>query len=239
MPHTESRAKASLPKEEAMIHAPTTNAEDYDLDETDLVPDAPEAKPKHGTSVQAGWGAADAMLKPKAVGDYPNDFRFSESMQLVRFLENEPFAVYKQHWIDRTEGKRSFVCLGDECPLCISLGDTPRGKYAFNVLILTDEEPSVQILTAPPTFARQLRAANDDAKRGPLTKYLWAISRQGSGPQTTYSLERVRPSDLAEEWDLDPEHVEALVESAVPYDESAVYVSPREELQKLVHQLVA
>ena len=217
---------------------PTVNAEDYDLDESELIEDAPEAKPKHGTSVQAGWGAADSLLKPKSSGEYPNDFRFSEQVQLVRFLDNEPFAIYQQHWIER-EGKKSFVCLGDECPLCNIVGDKPRGKFAFNVLVLTEEEPAVQILTAPPTFARQLRAANDDTRRGPLTKYYWAISRQGQGPQTTYSLERVRATDLAEEWELDAEEVTSIASAAEKYGPETVYVTPYDELLKVARSLVS
>lgn len=218
---------------------PTMDATDYDVPIA-LAEDAPDAAPKHGTSVQSGWGAADALLKPaRDKGDYPNDFRFSDSAQLVRFLENEPFSVYYQHWLDRTEGKRSFVCLGDQCPLCDILGDKPRGKFAFNVLVVSDETPTVQILTAPPMFARQLRAANDDARRGPLSKYYWSISRQGTGPQTTYGLERVRATDLADEWELDAEKLDALAQEAVMYGPETVYVTPREELLQIARSLVS
>ena len=207
---------------------------------TYLEEDSETVAPKHGTTVQAGWGAADSMLKPKqASGDYPNDFRFSEIAQLVRFLDDAPFSSYYQHWIDRTEGKRSFVCLGDDCPLCTIAGDKPRPKFAFNVLVLSEEEPNVQILTAPPTLARQLRAASEDPRRGPLTKFYWAISRQGSGPQTTYTLDRVKADDLAEEWELDPTEIDAFAANAVKYDAEVVYVSPREELLKLARQLVS
>jgi hypothetical protein len=224
-----------------MVNLPTTQADDYDIDDTPavLAEDSPTATPKHGTSVQAGWGAADALLKPKDSA-YPNDFKFSDNAQLVRFLEDEPFSVYYQHWIDR-EGKKSFVCLGDDaegCPLCDVLGDKPRGKFAFNVLVVSDETPSVQILTAPPTFARQLRAASDDPKRGPLTKYYWAISRQGSGPQTTYTLDRVRATDLAEEWELDPENIDAIAANVPLHGKDSVYVTPRSELLTIARSLV-
>jgi hypothetical protein len=215
------------------IEQPTVDAASY------LEDDSEDLAPKHGTTVQAGWGAADAMLQPKKTGDYPTDFRFSEVTQLVRFLDDAPFAIYNQHWIDRTEGKRSFVCLGDECPLCITLGDKPRPKFSFNVIVLSQEEPAVQILTAPPTLARQLKAANEDPRRGPLTKYYWSISRQGSGPQTTYTLDRVRGTDLAEEWELDPEEVDAIAENAVKYDDKAIFVTPQDELLTLARQLVS
>lgn len=214
------------------IDKPTIDADSY-LDE-----DSEDTAPKHGTTVQAGWDAADKMLKPKqASGDYPTDFRFSEQTQLVRFLDNAPFMVYESHWIER-EGKKSFVCLGDDCPLCTITGDKPRPKFAFNILVLSDETPNVQILTAPPTLARQLRAANDDERRGPLTKFYWSISRQGSGPQTTYTLDRVRASDLAEEWELDPDEITEIATSSVKYDAEAVYVTPRAELLTIARSIV-
>ena len=217
---------------------PAMDAVDYEAPMA-FAEDAHAATPKHGTSVQAsGWDAAKAVLKPsKGSGDYPTDFKFGESAQLVRFLEDGPF--YAQHWLDRTEGKRSFVCLGKECPLCDMLGDTARNKFAFNVFVATDEEPSVKILTAPPLLFRQLDAANEDARRGPLTKYYWAISRQGSGPTTTYTLERVVPRDLAEEWELDAEKLDATAASATKYDQSAVYVTPRAELLTIARSMLA
>jgi hypothetical protein len=216
-----------------MVNTPSVDANDYLEEET------VDMKPAHGTTIQSGWGAAKSALKPKEKsGDYPTDFRFSDQAQLVRFLDNEPFAVYEQHWIEK-EGKKSYVCLGDECPLCTIAGEKPRAKFAFNVLVVSDEEPNVQILTAPPTFARQLEAANDDPRRGPLTKYYWAISRHGSGPQTQYTLDRVRASDLAEEWELDADELEDSAELAVKYDTSAVYVSPHDELLKVARALVS
>lgn len=217
-----------------MINNPSVNAESY------LAEDTVDVAPKIGTTVQAGWGAASAALKPKQEsGDYPTDFRFSEQAQLVRFLEDEPFAVYEQHWIDRTEGKRSFVCLGDECPLCTIAGDKPRAKFAFNIIVLSNGEPNVQIMTAPPSFARQLQAANEDPRRGPLTKFYWAIARTGSGNTTQYTLDRVRATDLAEEWELDADNIDAFAATAPSYDTTAVYVSPREELLKLARTLVS
>lgn len=218
-----------------MINRPAVDAEDY------LVEDAPDIAPKHGTTVQSGWGAASAVLKPKKeVGDYPTDFRFSEQSQLVRFMQDEPFAVYEQHWIDAIkEGRRSFVCLGDDCPLCTILGDKPRAKFAFNIIVLSDGEPNVQIMTAPPSFARQLQAANEDPKRGPLTKYYWAIARTGSGNTTQYTLDRVRATDLAEEWELDADEVSDFASTATGYDKSAIYVSPRDELLTIARKLIS
>jgi hypothetical protein len=203
--------------------------------------DSEDITPKHGTTVQSGWDMAAAVLD-KPAGDYPTDFRFSEATQLVRFLEDDPFDVYAQHWIER-DGKKSFVCLqtpriDDDCPLCDIAGDTPRNKFAFNVVVLTEEgDAKVQILTAPPSFARQLRAMNMDPKMGPLSKHYWAISRHGSGPKTQYTLNRVKATDLAEEWDLDPEAVEKSLQGLSLYTAEVTYVTPKAELYEIARSL--
>lgn len=242
-PHIQQSAKASLPKETTM-QTPSVDASDYDGPAV-LVEDAPDATPKHGTSVQAGWGAADALLKPKT-SDYPQDLKFSESVQLIRFLDDGPFKVYQQHWIER-EGKKSFVCLETEaeykgtpeaCPLCSVVGDKPRGKLAFNVLVCTEEVPVVKILTASPQLANQLRAINDDPRLGTLSKHYRAISRHGTGPLTSYSIDRVMARDLAEEWDLDADNLEGVAASVTKYDASSVYVTPRAELLEIARALV-
>jgi hypothetical protein len=72
-----------------------------------------------------------------------------------------------------------------------------------------------------------------------LSKYFWAISRQGTATTTQYIVERVKAMDLAEEWELDVEVVEAAIASSVKYDSSVVFVSPQEELLKLARQLVS
>lgn len=216
-----------------MINTPTVQADDY------LVEDAVDAAPKHGTTVQAGWDAAAAFLKSKDKSSaYPTNFKFSGQAQLVRFLEDGPFLVYEQHWIDR-EGRKSFVCLGDDCPLCNIAGDKPRARFGFNVVSLSEETPEVQIMDVPKTMVQLLLSANDDPRRGPLTKYYWSVSRLGTGRETQYTLDRVKATDLAEEWGLDAENVDAIVSKSVKYDEKALYVSPREELLEIARAIIA
>lgn len=214
------------------IQSPSVTADTYENDEFVSNTDTAE------TPVASGWGAADSFLaSKKKSGEYATDVKLSEQLQLFRFLENEPFAIYKQHWVER-EGKKSFVSIGDEDPLTVIAGLTPRPKFAFNVLNLSEEEPEVQVLTASTTLARQLRAANDDPRFGPLTKHYWAISRQGTGPQTVFNLQRVRATDLEEEWNLNPETVEAIAKSASLYDNSIIKVSSYEEHLEIARSLI-
>ena len=214
------------------ITKPAVDADAY------LEQDDENAMPKVGTTVQEGWDAADVLLKTDTT-EFPTDFRFSEEPQLIKFLQDRPFATYEQHWIDAiAKGKKSFVCIGDGCPMCEILGDKPRGKFAFNVLVLTGDTTGVQVLTAPPSLARQIKKAHDDERKGPLNREFWEISRMGTGPTTQYTLNYVRGRDLAEEWKLKLEDVMALVAGAEPFTaEEVVRETPRSELLEIARSL--
>jgi hypothetical protein len=212
------------------ITKPTVEADSY------LAEDSEDAMPKVGTTVQQGWDAFDSLIQENT-SDFPTDFKFSESPQLVKFLEDQPFASYEQHWIERPKGKKSFVCIGDTCPLCDVLGDKPRGKFAFNVLVLSGEVQGVQILTAPPSLARQIKKAHDDERKGPLSKEFWEVSRLGSGPTTQYTLNFVRGRDLAEEWKLNADDVQELVAAAVPFTAEVIRETPRSEMLEVARSV--
>ena len=213
------------------ITKPAVEVADY------LEEDSAEIQPKVGTTVQEGWDAAEALLKVET-SEFPTDFRFSEEPQLVKFLQDRPFATYEQHWIERPKGKKSFVCINDGCPLCEILGDKARGKFAFNVLVLSDGEPTVQVLTAPPSLARQIKKAHDDERKGPLDKEFWEISRLGTGPTTQYTLNFVRGRDLTEEWKLSQDNVNDAVANAVSFTaEEVVRETPRSELLEIARTL--
>jgi hypothetical protein len=212
------------------ITKPTVEADSY------LSEDSEDAMPKIGTTVQQGWDAFESLVQENT-SDFPTDFKFSESPQLVKFLEDQPFASYEQHWIERPKGKKSFVCIGEACPLCDVLGDKPRGKFAFNVLVLSGESQGVQIMTAPPSLARQIKKAHDDERKGPLSKEFWEVSRLGSGPTTQYTLNFVRGRDLAEEWKLSADDVQELVAAAVPFTAEVIRETPRSEMLEVARSV--
>jgi hypothetical protein len=212
------------------ITKPTVEADSY------LSEDTEDAMPKVGTTVQQGWDAFDSLVQENS-SDFPTDFKFSEEPQLVKFLEDQPFASYEQHWIERPKGKKSFVCIGEACPLCDVLGDKPRGKFSFNVLVLSGDVQGVQILTAPPSLARQIKKAHDDERKGPLSKEFWEVSRLGSGPTTQYTLNFVRGRDLAEEWKLSSDAVQELVAAAVPFTAEVIRETPRSEMLEVARSV--
>jgi hypothetical protein len=212
------------------ITKPSVDADTY------LAEDSEDAMPKVGTTVQQGWDAFDSLVQENT-SEFPTDFKFSDEPQLVKFLEDQPFASYEQHWIERPKGKKSFVCIGDACPLCDVLGDKPRGKFSFNVLVLSGDIQGVQILTAPPSLARQIKKAHDDERKGPLSKEFWEISRLGTGPTTQYTLNFVRGRDLAEEWTLSSDAVQELVVAAVPFTAEVIRETPRSEMLEVARSV--
>ena len=218
------------------ITQPTDTSVYAEGDQSFLDVDSEDATPKVGTTVQQGWDAFDTLVKSETT-EFPTDFRFSEEPQLVRFLEDHPFASYEQHWIERPKGKKSFVCIGESCPLCDVLGDKPRGKFAFNVLVLSGETQGVQILTAPPSLARQIKKAHEDERKGPLNKEFWEISRLGTGPTTQYTLNFVRGRDLAEEWKMSNDAVQELVAAAVPFTAEVIRETPRSEMLEVARSV--
>ena len=121
--------------------------------------------------------------------------------------------------------------------MCDIIGDKPRGKFSFNVLVLSGDVQGVQILTAPPSLARQIKKAHDDERKGPLSKEFWEVSRLGSGPTTQYTLNFVRGRDLAEEWKLSSDAVQELVVAAVPFTAEVIRETPRSEMLEVARSV--
>ena len=190
--------------------------------------------PERSSVIQVGWAAAKKAAA-KAVKSYASDFKFTEDVQLIKFLGTEPM-TFDQHWVNRT-GKRSFVCLGSErCPLC-KRGNRPESKFAFSVVTLSDEEPSVQLMTVGIRLCKQFEKLDSDTKTGPLDRLYWAVSKSGQGTKTSYSIMPVKERDLAEDWDLDPSDVAALLKTFKPLGTESLRISSLEELKEIALDL--
>ncbi len=102
---------------------------------------------------------------------------------------------------------------------------------------MSGDTHTVQILTAPPSFARQIRRAHEDERKGPLSKEFWEVSRMGNGPTTQYTLNYVRGRDLEEEWNLTLESVNAIIKDAVCFTPDVIKETPREEMLKIAREV--
>lgn len=217
------------------IQQDAPNAASYIADDID---DRPEQSTSSSTSVQSGWDAADSITSS---GDFPTEVKFEEGKhQVLKFLdENGPFAIYKQHFLkQKTSGKRSYVCVGADCPLCLKLSDRPENKRAFTVVNLTHPEGMQrQMLISGARLYQALHAAHY-SPQGPLTKGYWAVVRLGKGPQTTYTVTPIKERDLEEDWKLNPETAEKAVSSAEVYTRGLIKEHSIEELDEIADALI-
>jgi hypothetical protein len=191
------------------------------------------------TAVQSGW---DAAAKSTISADYPQELKFSEGeFQIIKFLDpNGPFAVYKQHFLQqKTEGKRSYLSLGPNDPLCVKLGSKPEDKKAFTIANLSvPGNPQRQMLIASPRLFKTLHAQHF-SPAGPLTKNYWAISRTGKMQQTVYHLNPIKARDLAEDWGItNIEEIEKTISEMKPYERSVLKEPTWEELEEIANSLL-
>ena len=190
-------------------------------------------------TIKRGWGAAERVQE--ASSPYAQRFKVTEETQVIKFLEDEPYASFRTHWIDGRQGQKSFVCLHDDpngCPLCAA-GNRPSTKFAFNIAVVNNEEELiVRSFEVGVRLIDQLKNFHLDPRQGPLSKNYWAVSKTGKGAQTQTILQMVRERDL-EEWNLTAlSDEDMLVLKNNSYDPSIVQIPTRTELLEIATELL-
>ena len=188
--------------------------------------------------VRSGWAAVDSMKQDDA--NYAVRLKTVSDPVIIKFLEDEPYASFRQHWVNRT-GQKSVICrdgMDDNgCPLC-DAGNRPRPLFSFNVLLMErGEEPALRSYEAGTRVIAVLRNLNEDDRQGPLPKHYWAVSRSGTGPQTQYNHMLIKERDLKEEWHVDPLSTETLDQAAAKaYDADILRISTHAEMISIVNE---
>lgn len=203
--------------------------------------DAEEPRRERGKSstVGRGWGAVDKIK----VGDYTNRWDVPEKPALIKFLEPEPFSVYAEHFIEELPKgtKKSYICLGDDCPLCDDLGDRPSSYAAFNILDLTDpDEPKVVFLRASVGLAKDIQTYAQDKRTKPINRwdvYFTLHRKRQQGAR--YKLEAVKARDLEDDFDMVPFEEDDLAdfEGDLVTEEQVVFINTRKDLKDVVSQV--
>jgi hypothetical protein len=196
-------------------------------------------KTKAPLGVSSGWKGAEEVAQGNTsflkVGNQP---------ELIVFLEPEPFADFRQHWVPAQKGQGNvpFTCAGKErCALCKG-GDRPNAQIYFNVLWLSaPDEPLSKILRlgqkafeALKTSATHVNRKTGESRLDIMADY-WAIRRSGSGSTSQTNFKEVSDDDLEDEWgeifeNFEFDDLEGLIEEAKErcYDRSIVPpASPR------------
>ncbi|GAA2322069.1 hypothetical protein GCM10010149_88990 [Nonomuraea roseoviolacea subsp. roseoviolacea] len=188
-------------------------------------------------NAEGGW---DALKKAKSSEGYSENLKIGQDEVVIKFLEPEPYVVYKQHWLQENDGRKSFSCLEEDCPLCDTLGDKPRNQVLFNVIDLSDpQKPAVKTWAMGIRLAEKIEVLSSKPRTSPIDRedLYWAVSKSGKGTKTEYNLEPLKADDL-EDWDvepLDPEEIEELREQGAGPD--SVRWDSREDLEEIADDL--
>lgn len=180
-----------------------------------------------GSKSDSKWDKFNDSAKK---GGFPERLQFDQDdPMVVKFLEDEPLAVYERHWVNEMPkgNKKSFTCTeDDDCPLC-EVGHEPETRVAFNVLpVYADEKPidspQVKVWDCPPGLASTLRDLNEDDRKGPLSANYWEVLqfKQKNG-FINYSVDFVKERDLEEDFKVDPldeDEIEEFLDQA--YEET-------------------
>lgn len=193
--------------------------------------------------VTEGWGGADEIGRSNEFIrnlDWKNDAaKAGDTLYfLLRFVETGPYANLRIHWLDR-KGKRSFICVGDDCPLC-NAGHNPKGEYRFNVAVFTEEDPVVRSMNAGYRLYTKVKAKAEAPLTKPLPKRQYLVTRSGRAwNEISYDLETISDDDIAESYPDVYVPTKDEVEALEPYtldDVEKEYVS-MEELEEMAVEL--
>lgn len=197
-------------------------------DKDDDEPD--EDRPKRGArrSARGSRGFGSYEQKKAKTSSYADDFKpGADNPTLIKFLEEEPFDSYNQHWIEsrdlpRDVKRNSYMCLDDEyfdederdCPLC-NIGEPAKTYSLFNVLDLTNpRKPEVKVWTAPPGVTEKLKRAAKEKKTSPLNRedLYFEVELIKSKNKSEWNLTPVKARDLPDDYEIEPLEADEIEE---------------------------
>jgi hypothetical protein len=192
-------------------------------------------------TIGSGWTAGQRVME--ASSDYAQALRLDTNLQIIKFIDDQPYANYRRHWIDRMTAngpsKRAYTCLetlGKTCPLC-AIADRPQAVSAFNVALVGDDGQVV--LKSWDVGARLfnvLKAYANDPKIGPLSKGYFAVSKTGVKQNTQMNVIPVRENALREDYDITPP-TPAQIRAAGKYDPSIIQIPKKSELDEIAQEI--
>lgn len=203
--------------------------------------DAP--RPARKVSLR-GWDAVEEQKKRGGNSKFADVLQVTDQPQIIAFLEDEPYACYREHWVKR-DGKQSFFCHGDECPLCEVITDRkPQLRALFNVVSFADGDPKVVTLRAGRQLVDLITDWAESKRTSPINRedIYWAISRietgTGANKRYQYKLTPVKKRDLEEDHGIEPltdqERAELMKQLTT---EESVYIDSIEDLEELAAEI--
>src|SRR5262245_44395382 len=183
--------------------------DDDDDDEPEEAPRRPRrsAGGKDGSQIKGGWTEGDRVKD--STSTWAQTLIVEEKSQVIKFLEDTPYANFRRHWIERTSKdsgtyRRPYTCpktFGDDCPLC-EVGDKPQAVSSFNVAVIGEDGLCIlKSWDVGPRLYGVLKSYANDSKIGPLTKGFFLVNKSGgsgrrSGGTTQHNVSPVSRTAL-------------------------------------------
>ena len=221
-------------------------AEDDDDEDEDEAPARSKAVTTSDgdeTEIKGGWTEGDKQMA--STSSYAQTLKLEEKAQVIKFLDDTPYANFRRHWVERTnkEGKsiRAYGCpktVGKECPLC-DAGDRPQAVAAFNIAIVGDDDNLIlKSWDVGPRLFAVLKGYANDPKIGPLTKGFFIASRTGKRGTTQHNVAPVSRTALEEDYDITPPTKESLDKLAKDkYTPKIVEIAKVKDLRELAEEM--
>lgn len=197
---------------------------------------------RRGGSGSRGWKSFKDKRSEHASSDYVKNWKYPEEESLVKILDEEPFAIYTEHWIDELK-KKSYGCLTDldeKCPLC-AIGDKPKVYAFFNLLDLSSGSPKVWPWKVSSSTMDQLDRYATSNKTSPINRddVYWSIWKSGGGRagRVQVHVQPVKERDLGDDWDTDPLEPEELDEFPLFTAEDVTEYLTKRDLQRIADEL--
>lgn len=192
--------------------------------------------------LRKGWSAGQQTMD--STSTYAQSFRPEDKTQVIKFLEDEPYANFRRHWLDTVNAQgaktvRAYTCslsFDEDCPLC-EAGHKPQAVAAFNIAICGDDgTPTHKSWDCGARLFNTLKSYAGDPKIAPLTKGYFLVSKSGTKQSTTVNVIPVKASSLEEDYDVPPPDPDDLAR-LVLYDIEIVEITPRKTLRELAAEL--
>lgn len=191
-------------------------------------------------TAERGWGAISKLRSAQQGDAWKPPYGDDKDEAVIKFLEADPAAVYDWHFLQKpvsSTKKRSFTCLGDECPLD-DIGEKPKAQIVFNIAVNENGKWKSAHWIVSHRLSKVLEKLAKNAPLDAPERYFTVLK---VGEQTaTPSVTPVKERDLKDDWNVDPltEDDLARVRKGM-VDSSIVQYQTYEELATIADEILA
>lgn len=189
-------------------------------------------------------GHSAARQVADSTSSFAQAFRLNEQIQIIKFLEDDPYANFLRHWIDRASPtgtvRRSFTCMKNfkrECPLC-NVGDKVTSVSAYNVALIGDDSvPVLKTFDCGPKILNIIEAYARDPKVAPISKGYFLASKSGKMGTVNYQIVPIKAHSLRDDYDIEPPSDEEFKGLGLYDADNAIQVPKMKDLEDLAAEL--